>query len=136
MACSPDDRHITSVRYSIGIVDKDRGKARHPDVHLVGVVDEHYVESLGNSIRSLGEINIGRRFQATPLQADAGITRCQQTHLTYSCISRRPSAAAHDQHRFVGCQRSRCAVRASRKAVGYGGCVRRCDRLRGIRNDY
>jgi len=33
-------------------------------------------------------------------------------------------------------RRNRCAVRARRQVVGDEGCVGRCDRLRGIRNDH
>ena len=45
IACLPDERHITGFRSGTAIVDTDRVRAGHLDVHRVGEVDEHDVDS-------------------------------------------------------------------------------------------
>src|SRR5260370_19624949 len=101
IACLPDERHITALRFGTGIVDKERVYAgSNLDVHQVGAVDPHDVGSR-YATASRGDGCAGRRFQADPYHADAG--KMLQTHLTYSLNTTRDGgAAAHDQYRSAG----------------------------------
>ena len=65
IACLPDERHITGLRFGTAIVDKDRVCAGHLDLHLVASVDVHDVESRRGSA-SLGDARGVIRFQADP----------------------------------------------------------------------
>src|SRR5215467_9099592 len=43
LPCLPDERHITGLDSRMSIVDKDRIRAGHLNVHRVGGVDEHHM---------------------------------------------------------------------------------------------
>ena len=90
-------------------MDKDRVSAGHLDVHVAAGVDVHDV----GSQRGTGSTGDGRGRAGVVVQAepnDFGAGDMLQTYLTYSFITSR-GAAAHDQHRSVGGQRNRRAVR-------------------------
>jgi hypothetical protein len=67
--CLPDERQINLPGSRTAIMDKDRVRAGHLDVHLVESLDVHDVGSRYVS-ESLGDARAGSRFQADPFDAD------------------------------------------------------------------